>query len=102
MYLHQQKLSLYRYSVRHFSVYTYNTLFLDWQFSAYIGARKESGQWRWQGRVTGWLTYDWWADGKPSLENKNCLHVGGPIGYKFNNRFCGNPKYFYCERVRNS
>ena len=101
-YLHQQKLPLYRYSIRHFSIYTYNALFLDWQFSAYIGARKKNDQWIWHGRVTGSLTYDWWGNNQSSGKNKNCLNVGASIDYKFNDLVCVNQNYFYCERVRNS
>ena len=78
-------------------------LLLDWGFSTFIGAQKISGKWQWQGRVTEPLAYDWWGDNQPSGgEDQDCLNVGKAVQFKFNNVYCQNILYFFCEKASNS
>lgn len=77
-------------------------LLLDWQFPAFIGARKVSGIWRWHGRLTEPMTYEWWGDSHPTGGDRYCINFGPLVKYKFNDINCGASKYFLCERERNS
>ena len=83
------------------SSYIDNTLFLDWQFSVFIGIHKVNDIWRWQGRLTEPITYGWWGDNNPSGGDRYCIGVGPNVKYKFNDFHCQNEKYFFCERVGN-
>ena len=76
-------------------------LLLDWGFSTFLGARKVSGQWRWQGRVTERIAYDWWATNQPSGGSQICLGTSEWDKYKFNDVFCDSEKYFLCEKASN-
>ena len=76
-------------------------LLLDWQGPSLIGGREVNGIWRWQGRVTGVVGYDWWADNRPS-GNRDCIDVNQYLKYKFNDISCTFAKlYFFCEKEQN-
>ena len=78
-------------------------LLLVWGFSTIIGARKISGKWQWQGRVREQIIYDWWGDNQPSGgADRDCLNVGKAVQFKFNNVYCQNILYFFCEKASNS
>ena len=76
-------------------------LLLDWQGPSLIGGRYVDGIWRWQGRVTGVVGYDWWADNQPSGD-RYCMDVNLPPEYKFNDMHCDSASpYFFCEKSQN-
>ena len=76
-------------------------LLLDWQGSSLIGGRYVDGIWRWQGRVTEEIGYDWWADNQPSGDG-DCMNVDPYINYKFNDIHCTfAPLHFFCEKATN-
>ena len=76
-------------------------LLLDWEIGAFIGGRKVNGIWRWHGRLTEPLAYTWWGNNQPSGGGQDCMGASSVVQYKFNDLFCGNKKYFFCEKASN-
>ena len=76
-----------------------NVLLLDWQSLSFIGARTVNGMWRWDGRVTEPITYEWWGESQPTEKSQYCM--GTSAEYKFRNIYCHGQKNFFCERVHN-
>ena len=77
----------------------YLTSFVDWQAHSHIGGRKIDGVWKWQGRLTGEITYDWWGSGDPNGDGE-CLGFHG-LTLKFNDQACtgGHSFKFFCENA---
>ena len=72
-------------------------LLIGWQEPLHIGGRKIDDVWRWQGRITGEITYNWWSTGEPSNYG-NCM-IFFPTDHKFTNLRCDIPTHFLCERI---
>ena len=74
---------------------------LDWQFPAFLGIQNVSGLFRWQGRLTEPITYEWWNDNNPTGGERYCINVGPNSKYQFNDLPCEMSMYFFCEKESN-
>ena len=73
-------------------------LLIGWQGSLHIGGKRINGVWRWQGRITGEITYNWWSIGEPSNDG-DCMSLQ-PAYHKFNDLHCDHIlAHFLCERI---
>ena len=64
--------------------------------SQWIGGRSGQTGWKWSGRSTELIDYNWWVPGEPNGDGP-CVTVL-PDTYKFNDAPCSIDLPFFCEK----